>query len=258
MFHPENYITSAHMSQPARIILEWIVPIVGDILAILLFLSPVKTLIKVHVEQKLGDVNPIPFTMMILNCTVWTLYGMRFKPPTIFFICLPNLIGIPIGFFAFAITYPLASAAVKRSLLKVLSVLTMGIIPFLFLTFAISGGADPFPQILGIVTVSAQLTFFASPLNSIAHIVRTKSSSSIHLGLALMSTISSLLWTVFGLVSNDWFMFIPNFCSMTLGIVQLSLRFLFPQNLRQQLGDFVDTRISMDEDSSENFHAGII
>lgn len=242
-----------------NIIFNWIVPIIGDILLFALFLSPLPDVLRIQKAKKLGDFDPIPYAMMVVNCSAWTIYGLQFEAPTIFFVCLPNMIGIPVGFYTFAVTYPLSSEEVRNSMHRIMSMLTMGIVPFLFFVYASTGGKSPFPELLGTVIVFAQLSFFASPLNSILEIIRTKSSSSIHLGLAITGTASSLLWSSFGLVTGDWFMFIPNFCSVTLGVTQLSLRMIYGGRSTKKIFDVEDKEEHSETDQSmEDFHAGII
>lgn len=65
------------MSTAAEIILEYICPSLGMIVAWLMWLAPVKDLRDaVRRGAGLGDLNPTPWAMMLGNCVGWSSYGL--------------------------------------------------------------------------------------------------------------------------------------------------------------------------------------
>ena len=60
-----------------EIILEYVCPSLGLIVANMMFAAPLRDLQKaVSLGQGLGDLNPTPWAFMLGNCVGWTSYGI--------------------------------------------------------------------------------------------------------------------------------------------------------------------------------------
>ena len=65
------------MPSPSEIVLEYVCPAMGVVLANLMFLAPLRDLQKaVSLGLGLGDLNPTPWAFMVGNCLGWTAYGI--------------------------------------------------------------------------------------------------------------------------------------------------------------------------------------
>ena len=88
--------------------------------------------------------------------------------------------------------------------------------------------------VVGLVVNLNLLFFFAAPLSTISTVLRTRSSSSIHVWTMLTNTINGAFWTAYGLAVVDPFIFVPNGIGAGLGLVQILLCVLFPRQQRKQ------------------------
>lgn len=227
------------MVDTKEIILEWAVPILGGIIASILYWSPLSAVRQADITSKIGDLNPIPFAMMIVYCTMWVIYGLALKSPHVYFVCITNLIGVITGFYFYGICYPLASEKDRKVMFRILNTLVGGYLPFAFFVYTSTSDKESFAFIVGLVAMVGQVAFFASPLTRLFLILKSRNAASIHSGLAIAGTMNAFLWATFGLVITDWFIFVPNFCSLILGVTQVLLK-LFIGNKETEIIDEVD------------------
>ena len=73
------------------------------------------------------------------------------------------------------------------------------------------------------------LLLFASPLSTIAEVLKTRDASSILAPLTLSQVANCALWTAYGIfAARDIFVWVPNGTGLVLGLIQLALKLLFP------------------------------
>ena len=84
---------------------------------------------------------------------------------------------------------------------------------------------------LGIYASAICVVLFASPLSTIASVLKTGNSESILAPLTLAQIANTLMWTVYGVfAAKDVFVWGPNGAGLGLGLIQLALKFCFPAN----------------------------
>mmetsp|Transcript_11017 Transcript_11017/g.19779 ORF Transcript_11017/g.19779 Transcript_11017/m.19779 type:complete len:240 (-) Transcript_11017:109-828(-) len=80
------------------------------------------------------------------------------------------------------------------------------------------------------VAVNLNLIFFyAAPLSTIMTVLRTKSSSSIHVGTMVMNTLNSFFWCIYSFAIQDFYILIPNGLGILAGLLQIALYMIYPQ-----------------------------
>jgi solute carrier family 50 (sugar transporter) len=85
------------------------------------------------------------------------------------------------------------------------------------------------------VLVNLNLVFFyGSPLSTIFQVVRTRSSSSIHVPTMVTNTANGIFWCAFGVAVMDFFIAVPNGLGAVLGGLQCALCVLFPRGRARQ------------------------
>jgi solute carrier family 50 protein (sugar transporter) len=84
------------MASPQEIVLQYVCPGLGCAVALLLFSSPLPAVRRVVRSKQLGDLNVLPFAMMVANCISWVLYGFLL---TDWFIYVGNIPGVMLGLY---------------------------------------------------------------------------------------------------------------------------------------------------------------
>lgn len=82
--------------------------------------------------------------------------------------------------------------------------------------------------IVGLVVNMNLGFFYGAPLSTIAIVVRTRDSASIHIKTMFMTLSNTAFWLAYGLARKDLYIFIPNGVGLVLGCIQALLCVLFP------------------------------
>lgn len=78
-------------------------------------------------------------------------------------------------------------------------------------------------QFAGYIGVCVSLVLNASPFESIKHVVKVKSASSIPILFCLAGVVSNTIWVVYGLVVDDLVIAVLNAICAVFGVVQVAL-----------------------------------
>lgn len=88
--------------------------------------------------------------------------------------------------------------------------------------------------IVGTVVNVNLVFFYGAPLSTILTVLRTKTSSSIHIPTMVTNTLNGTFWFIYGLAVLDLFVAVPNGIGALLGVIQIVLCAIFP---RRPLGE---------------------
>ncbi|KAG2502021.1 hypothetical protein HYH03_000515 [Edaphochlamys debaryana] len=208
-----------------NVFLDTVVPALGALVSTLMYLAPLKAVLKAHREKNLGELNPLPFGVTIANCVAWLCYGLLKHDP---FVTTPNTPGVLIGVFMTTTAYGLAEEAVRQRLRFVVC-LTAGVMPVLgvFTAFFAENLAQQ-QAIWGLAGNTIALIYYAAPLTTMWDVIRTRNSSSILVPLTVMNTLNAALWTTYGIAVLDVYIWLPNGIGLALSVLQIALRVVFP------------------------------
>lgn len=204
-------------------------PAVGFVLSNCLYAAPVPAVLERAKEGSLGSFNPLPTTLMVVSTAAWLGYGLSAHNP---WITATNTLGAVTACFSFLTMMPLMKPgeALKQVKLTILG----GLASFLLLWYGLifgGIGAAARSYWLGIYASAICVVLFASPLSTIASVLKTGNSESILAPLTLAQIANTLMWTVYGVfAAKDVFVWGPNGAGLGLGLIQLALKFCFPAN----------------------------
>ncbi|RLN97049.1 hypothetical protein BBJ28_00024234 [Nothophytophthora sp. Chile5] len=84
-------------------------------------------------------------------------------------------------------------------------------------------------NVLGYIGVAVSICLFASPLESLWQVVRTKSSASVPINFSVMMFVATALWVAAALLDSDIFVLVPNVFGVLLSAIQIVLFFAYRQ-----------------------------
>ena len=90
-------------------------------------------------------------------------------------------------------------------------------------------------HILGFVGAGLSVCFFASPLASLAQVIRTGSTEVLPFPIILSNFFTTGQWWLYGIILEDNFVKIPNFLGWCLVIFQLLCFVYFPNKRKNSL-----------------------
>jgi solute carrier family 50 protein (sugar transporter) len=139
--------------------------------------------------------------MMVVNAMAWMIYGMTIKD---FYVFFPNVSGFCLGVYYTLSSYPYQTKGSQNN--SALIIIGFGALTFLSSAIAniYISDAKIAQQVLGAVCVLILIVFYSSPLSTVTHIIRSQNAASVHIGLAIASLINGILWSIYGIVVNDW------------------------------------------------------
>lgn len=63
------------VSGGGNVFLTLVVPAFGAFVCLLMYASPVAAVLRASKQQSLGELNPVPFSITVANCIIWSTYG---------------------------------------------------------------------------------------------------------------------------------------------------------------------------------------
>lgn len=208
-------------------------PGLGTLLVNIMWMTPVYELLKARKNRDLGDLNPLPFAAVLLNCIGWTIYSILKQDYFIFF---SNGTGIVIGLFTCMSTIYILSKEKatekeqqQRSLMEtlVLAAVSFWVVVALFVGL-VYPGATAGTTVVGVFVDIIAISYYAVPLSTLAQIVRTRDASSLYLPLIAVNAVNTFAWTAYGaLGTHDITMWLPNGLGLILSLIQLAIIFYY-------------------------------
>ncbi|GAB4827106.1 Bidirectional sugar transporter SWEET2a [Ancistrocladus abbreviatus] len=196
--------------------------VAGNILAFVLFVSPMPTFKRIIRNKSTEQFSGLPYIYSLLNCLICLWYGMPLISPGIILVATVNSVGA-----VFQLTYIIIfiTFAEKASKVKMLGLLVAVFGAFGIIVFTSMMIRDPHARqmFVGCLSSASLVSMFASPLFIINLVIRTKSVEYMPFFLSLATFLMSVSFFAYGLFKHDAFLYVPNGIGAVLGMAQLAL-----------------------------------
>ncbi|PQQ06108.1 bidirectional sugar transporter SWEET5-like [Prunus yedoensis var. nudiflora] len=141
-----------------------IVGIIGNVISFFLFTSPFPTFVKIIKQKSVGEFKADPYVATLLNCAMWSFYGMPFVHPDSVLIITINGCGFVIELIYIAIFLTYSSNAKRRRILIALLVEVILFAVVVFVTLHFLHTTKGRSMIIGILCIVCNIIMYASPL----------------------------------------------------------------------------------------------
>ncbi|CAG9467777.1 unnamed protein product [Pedinophyceae sp. YPF-701] len=218
-----------------NVFFKYVAPSMGATLAAIMFLSPLKAVLRVRREASLGDLNPLPFAAIVFNCSAWIGYSIVQRD---WYIWTCNVWGLSLGMFYTLSGYKLAGGRLSlrlptQGLIEGIMVSLGAVIALLAWLSVKAGMNDDHRQLLwGFAANAILLVYYSAPLSTVAQVIKTRNAASLYWPLSLTNGLNGLMWTAYGVSLQDYFIWIPNGIGVVLSLFQLLLIAVFPSDGR--------------------------
>lgn len=120
--------------KPGDLVTLYLVPTMGSIIGILMFLAPMPDVLRVRKDGRMGELNPVPYPAILANCIGWVVYSYMVRD---WFIFVPNEVGMLIGLFYILSTYGACTTSMQNKI-DFLVLVTFTVLPLLGAVLAIA------------------------------------------------------------------------------------------------------------------------
>ncbi|XP_031124135.1 bidirectional sugar transporter SWEET4-like [Ipomoea triloba] len=200
-----------------------IVGIIGNFTALVLFLSPLPTIVKIWKKKSVEQFSAAPYLATFLNCGMWMLYAIPSVHPNSFLLMTINGAGITID-IVFLLVFLFFSDTKKRirvALIVLAEVVFIAALAIMVLTLAHTWKLRS--AIVGSIVVVCSMLMYASPLAIMKLVITTKSVEYMPFSISLCFFMNGLCWTIYALIQIDPYILVPNGMGALSGLVQLVL-----------------------------------
>lgn len=237
-------------------LLTTLCPALGLLLANIMYASPLQAVLTARKEETLGELNPVPWVLIVLNTFAWTMYGCLRKDYFVFWSNFPGLIlGI---FYNLTAMTLLAKGGTNEDIQRLrkmeVSIMCGAIFwGIVIMTTSLVLGPNDFErevaaQLVGYLGCFLGLAYYISPLSTIQTVCKTRDPSSLYLPMIISNMLCAFLWLIYGWAKSDPLIWAPNGLGLGFGVLQA---FVYSRYAKCSIKD-VDKRSLL---ASQLFHS---
>uniref|UniRef100_A0ACD5XLE6 Uncharacterized protein n=1 Tax=Avena sativa TaxID=4498 RepID=A0ACD5XLE6_AVESA len=200
---------------------SFLVGIVGNIISILVFTSPIGTFRRIVKLKSTQEFRWLPYVTTLLCTSLWTFYG--FLKPGGFLIITVNGAGATLQAIYVALYLAYAPRETKMKMAKVVLAVNVCFFAAVVLVglLALHGAVRLFA--VGMVCAALTIGMYAAPMAAMMTVVKTKSVEYMPFFLSFFLFLNGGIWSVYSLLVKDYFIGVPNAMGFAMGTAQLAL-----------------------------------
>lgn len=184
---------------------------------------------KCYSEQYIAtqQISGMPYLCQHVNSLFWLIYAFMNHRLHVFLI---NMFGAGISVYYMSLFYQITEQKVNY-LLRIV----FGEAIFIAALFLLHHNIGQYSEIdihvlcayWGLATSVTTIINFGIPLSTLRTVLSTKNSDSIPLMLSVTNLCGSITWTLYGVLSFDRFIVVPNCIGAMLSILNLTVKYLY-------------------------------
>ncbi|KAG2947711.1 hypothetical protein PC119_g11046 [Phytophthora cactorum] len=181
-------------------------------------------------NRNTGDMSVMPCVLLYTNCYALLYYAYAIDDMLPLF--ATSVLGVVVGGILAYYFYQWTDY--KRATMKIfIGSFIICVIVTIYGSLALAGKTgqtrDAVGTTMGFITVTTTIVMYASPMATIVNVIRTKTASSMPFTMGVVVVFNSFCWGFYAALVGNAFILAPNIAGFTLGIIQLSLTFIYPR-----------------------------
>ncbi|GAB4834606.1 hypothetical protein Ancab_032869 [Ancistrocladus abbreviatus] len=210
--------------------------ILGNVIALFLFLSPVPTFISICKKGSVQQYSPVPYLATFINCMLWVLYGLPFVHPNSILVVTVNGAGFFIEVVYLTLFVLHSEGKKKRLRLIVIAIVEVIIVAAVAgSVLGLTHTTKSRSQIIGMIAIISNIMMYAAPLSVMKLVITTKSVEYMPFSLSLASFANGITWTVYAIHPFDPYIAAPNGLGSLFGLAQLILYGTYYKSTKEQI-----------------------
>ncbi|KAL1832193.1 hypothetical protein ACET3Z_001844 [Daucus carota] len=201
--------------------LSFYIGVTGNIISVLLFLSPISTFWRIVMHGSTEEYESLPYICTLLNSCLWTYYGL--VKPGEYLIATINGFGIIVEAVYVILFLVYAPKHIKAKTTILAGILNIGFFGSAVLVTQLALEGEARINAIGILGAGLNIIMYGSPLAAMRTVVRSKSVEYMPFLLSFFIFLNSLIWALYSFLFRDYFLGVPNGIGIVLGLAQLVL-----------------------------------
>ncbi|KAM7273225.1 hypothetical protein ACFE04_027889 [Oxalis oulophora] len=199
------------------------VGIIGNIISFGLFASPIPTFIKICKDKSVGEFKADPYVATVVNCMLWTFYGMPFVHPDSLLVITINGTGFVMESIYVSIFFIYSPWPKRKKIIIAILAELVFMAVVIFCTLHFYSDTKHRSMIVGSICIIFNIIMYAAPLTVMHSVIKTKSVKYMPFFLSLANFCNGIIWLIYSLLKFDINILIPNALGSVSGLVQLIL-----------------------------------
>ncbi|KAK7393832.1 hypothetical protein VNO78_22396 [Psophocarpus tetragonolobus] len=212
-----------------------VVAIIGNIISACLFLSPVGTFVGIWKKGSVEEYSVVPYLATLINCMVWTLYGLPMVHPNSSLVLTINSAGCVVELIYIILFFFFSDRPQRLKLFLCLFLELIFIAVLSLFTFTFLHSFNNRSALVGTICILFNIAMYASPLSVMKMVITTKSVEYMPFFLSLASFGNGVSWTIYALIPFDPFVAIPNGIGTAFSVAQLILYAIYYKSSKKQI-----------------------
>ncbi|XP_026453758.1 bidirectional sugar transporter SWEET17-like [Papaver somniferum] len=209
----------------AALSISFIVGVIGNIISILVFLSPITTFRGIVKKKATENFKGIPYICTLLSTSLWAYYGLL-KPDGMLIVTVNGAGAVlQVIYVTLFIIYAPRDSKIKH--LKLVGILNVGFYGAVLLITLLATHGSLRLTVVGFICAGFTLGMYGAPLGAMKNVVVTKSVEYMPFMLTFFLFLNGGIWSVYSLLIKDFFIGVPNAIGFVLGSVQLIMYIIY-------------------------------
>nr|XP_010921651.2 bidirectional sugar transporter SWEET16 [Elaeis guineensis] len=200
---------------------SFVVGIVGNVISILVFASPIGTFRRVVKKKSTESFKWQPYVTTLLSTSLWTFYGLL-KPGGLLVVTV-NGMGSVLQAIYVTLYLIYAPRDTRVKMAKFVAILNVGFLGLVILVTLLAIHGSHRLTVIGSMCAALTVGMYASPLAAMRMVVKTRSVEYMPFFLSFFLFLNGGVWSSYSLLVQDYFIGVPNGIGFALGLVQLVL-----------------------------------
>ncbi|KAL5565990.1 hypothetical protein UlMin_029154 [Ulmus minor] len=199
--------------------LSFIVGLIGNVISILVFASPIKTFCRVVKKKSTENFKGIPYVTTLLSTSLWTFYGLL-KPNGLLVVTV-NAAGATLQLIYVTLFLIYAPKDKKIKTGKLVAILNVGFLGSVIAMTLLAVREDIKLTFVGLLCAAFTVGMYAAPLSIMGMVIKMKSVEYMPFFLSFFLFLNGGVWSIYAVLVKDFFIGVPNAIGFILGSAQL-------------------------------------
>ncbi|KVI05695.1 SWEET sugar transporter, partial [Cynara cardunculus var. scolymus] len=179
------------------------------------------TFVEIWKAKSTKGFESLPYVVSLFSALLWLYYALMKEGNTFLLITINALGSLVEAVYVIIFIIYATSHAKKHTCKIVIGTMALWVVICVG-SFMLLEGAKR-ALVVGWLCVGVSICVFAAPLTILCEVVKTKSVQFMPFPLSCFLTLSAIMWFVYGMLTLDLCVTVPNIVGFVLGMIQMAL-----------------------------------